>query len=260
MGGKILKSLLVSSIVALSVIKCSSSHAFVTTSRTSDYTVGFSDLTFSDASARYALSFAYPAQPAFDSTFNLQTLSNFNGLTPQQSGGITLDPVPPGPNPVVTFHSNGTLGSWGVTYNSAATNSGPLLALDKSAGLSTLNFNGGGSVSGDGYNDIQYYIYVHVPGNFTTVGTGTGDYQYNRIGPGFSTPTFTFDPVTDMTTVFAFNPDYSGGTATNLNFTLFGSQVAPVPEPATWAMMILGFCGIGFLLYRRKERATLNAT
>lgn len=28
--------------------------------------------------------------------------------------------------------------------------------------------------------------------------------------------------------------------------------VAPVPEPATWAMMILGFAGIGFLAYRRR--------
>jgi hypothetical protein len=25
-----------------------------------------------------------------------------------------------------------------------------------------------------------------------------------------------------------------------------------VPEPSTWAMMILGFCGIGFMAYRRK--------
>jgi hypothetical protein len=28
--------------------------------------------------------------------------------------------------------------------------------------------------------------------------------------------------------------------------------VAPVPEPSTWAMMILGFFGVGFLAYRRK--------
>jgi hypothetical protein len=26
-----------------------------------------------------------------------------------------------------------------------------------------------------------------------------------------------------------------------------------VPEPSTWAMMILGFCGVGFLAYRRKQ-------
>ena len=29
--------------------------------------------------------------------------------------------------------------------------------------------------------------------------------------------------------------------------------IAAVPEPSTWAMMILGFFGVGFLAYRRKS-------
>jgi hypothetical protein len=29
--------------------------------------------------------------------------------------------------------------------------------------------------------------------------------------------------------------------------------VSAVPEPSTWAMMILGFCGLGFMAYRRKQ-------
>jgi PEP-CTERM motif len=29
--------------------------------------------------------------------------------------------------------------------------------------------------------------------------------------------------------------------------------VGPVPEPSTWAMMILGFFGVGFMAYRRKS-------
>jgi hypothetical protein len=28
-----------------------------------------------------------------------------------------------------------------------------------------------------------------------------------------------------------------------------------VPEPSTWAMMILGFAGIGFMAYRQKSKA-----
>jgi hypothetical protein len=35
---------------------------------------------------------------------------------------------------------------------------------------------------------------------------------------------------------------------------LEGTQIASVPEPSTWAMMILGFCGLGFLAYRRKNK------
>jgi hypothetical protein len=40
------------------------------------------------------------------------------------------------------------------------------------------------------------------------------------------------------------------------DFTLV---TAPVPEPSTWAMMILGFVGLGFMAYRRKNSTTLNA-
>jgi PEP-CTERM motif len=29
--------------------------------------------------------------------------------------------------------------------------------------------------------------------------------------------------------------------------------VEAVPEPSTWAMMILGFLGVGFVAYRRKS-------
>jgi hypothetical protein len=29
--------------------------------------------------------------------------------------------------------------------------------------------------------------------------------------------------------------------------------VTAVPEPSTWAMMILGFAGVGFMAYRRKS-------
>jgi hypothetical protein len=35
--------------------------------------------------------------------------------------------------------------------------------------------------------------------------------------------------------------------------------IAAVPEPSTWAMMILGFAGIGFMAYRRKSQPALLA-
>jgi PEP-CTERM motif-containing protein len=35
----------------------------------------------------------------------------------------------------------------------------------------------------------------------------------------------------------------------------FTNVAAAAPEPATWAMMILGFSGVGFLAYRRKTSA-----
>jgi hypothetical protein len=37
------------------------------------------------------------------------------------------------------------------------------------------------------------------------------------------------------------------------------TNVNAVPEPATWAMMILGFFGVGFMAYRRKSLNGANA-
>ena len=41
----------------------------------------------------------------------------------------------------------------------------------------------------------------------------------------------------------------------NVNTAFAGtlSITAAVPEPSTWAMMVLGFCGLGFMAYRRKQ-------
>jgi PEP-CTERM motif len=35
--------------------------------------------------------------------------------------------------------------------------------------------------------------------------------------------------------------------------------ISAVPEPSTWAMMILGFAGVGFMAYRRKSKPVLMA-
>lgn len=45
--------------------------------------------------------------------------------------------------------------------------------------------------------------------------------------------------------------------ATKNGTTVYNFEVTQaVPEPSTWAMMILGFAGVGFLAYRRKQNST----
>jgi hypothetical protein len=39
--------------------------------------------------------------------------------------------------------------------------------------------------------------------------------------------------------------------------TIVVGSVAPVPEPGTWAMLILGFSGIGFMAYRRRSHVAV---
>jgi hypothetical protein len=42
-----------------------------------------------------------------------------------------------------------------------------------------------------------------------------------------------------------------------LNDIAVNDPVSAVPEPSTWAMLILGFAGIGFMAYRRKSKPAL---
>jgi hypothetical protein len=63
------------------------------------------------------------------------------------------------------------------------------------------------------------------------------------IAPGTSSNQFFFG-ATEASVFTLYLVDSAGFTA---------QVVEGVPEPSTWAMMILGFCGIGFITYRRKQ-------
>ena len=53
------------------------------------------------------------------------------------------------------------------------------------------------------------------------------------------------------------------GAVANQNFTLVIGTAAtvgtPVPEPSTWAMMLLGFAGLGFMGYQSAGRRRRTA-
>jgi PEP-CTERM motif len=82
-----------------------------------------------------------------------------------------------------------------------------------------------------------------------------------QTGEGFEVgvPTTTL-PAGPIANFFAFLDPFSqlapelGNTNAPINDLLIAGEfeVAAVPEPSTWAMMILGFCGLGFMAYRRK--------
>jgi hypothetical protein len=53
------------------------------------------------------------------------------------------------------------------------------------------------------------------------------------------------------------NSDYEAQMLTLSGVHTFGTlQVGSVPEPSAGAMMILGFEGVGFMAYRRRNQAT----
>jgi PEP-CTERM motif len=57
-----------------------------------------------------------------------------------------------------------------------------------------------------------------------------------------------------MTSDFVYTIFSKTGTVQEIgNFSAKLEVASAVPEPSTWAMMILGFCGLGFMAYRRKQ-------
>jgi hypothetical protein len=62
-----------------------------------------------------------------------------------------------------------------------------------------------------------------------------------------------------VTLDFTFTPTAGGETIIIPETLTLHATVGAVPEPSTWAMMILGFAGVGFMVYRRKNAMALNA-
>jgi hypothetical protein len=86
-------------------------------------------------------------------------------------------------------------------------------------------------------------------------GTGTFNsltsFSFNTPDLGLGTHTITFD-------VNNTNPDSPTSPDGPLALRVQFDSVAAVPEPATWGMMILGFLGVGFMAYRRKNTSAFR--
>lgn len=57
---------------------------------------------------------------------------------------------------------------------------------------------------------------------------------------------------------FGGNSGFYADNPGSLDVTVGVSTVSGVPEPSTWAMMLLGFAGVGFTAYRRRKAAVVR--
>lgn len=104
--------------------------------------------------------------------------------------------------------------------NFTATTSGLFFNFSSNSGGNLLLYN----MDNGGFNDVCFNDKsASCSDNRSAIGLTVGDQD---IGPNFISETGTFE---------------------------FGVASA-VPELSTWAMMILGFCGLGFMAHRRKNQ------
>jgi hypothetical protein len=103
-----------------------------------------------------------------------------------------------------------------------------------------------------------------VPGtntqSLTTITVLTFDSSNNQLGSQTVSPfgVLTFNEMDVSTVEFDFIRDDGGLTSSYLVSDVIYTLTA-VPEPSTWAMLLLGFAGIGFIAYRRKSKRKLMA-
>ena len=121
-----------------------------------------------------------------------------------------------------------------------------------------INFNrpvyGGGAQVGAGsygpYNAIvMAFSGSHLQGTYSVTATTTTD--------GLNNPAPFIGLLSDSRNITSlvfladmlFSQDQTALGTVSLNVNLHPG----VPEPSTWAMMLLGFAGLGFLAYRRRD-------
>jgi hypothetical protein len=110
-------------------------------------------------------------------------------------------------------------------------------------------------------NSGPYSLYLWNGTSFVFNTTLAADTLFNFSGPGVDRfevlgidPSLGLDPNNPVAFITALTFEGAG------NFTgTMTPVVAAIPEPSTWAMLILGFAGIGFMAHRRKSKPALMA-
>jgi hypothetical protein len=147
-------------------------------------------------------------------------------------------------------------------------------------GAGTLQFNLGGLTLGDGLDYATEFRFVILTGpgiNFTppggpggfelttrfSVDTGSGLVLWNIIQDSPQQVTFRASSFADRIKpgdTFFVNVVFNNPIeADRFAFGAAWDNTVPIPEPATWALMIAGFGMVGFALRRRKSLGRIAA-
>ena len=178
--------------------------------------------------------------------FNVQTIGGVVYVTYAPAGGRPAQiHVPEGNGAVAEFDTNGNLIKQLITGSHLASPWGIALAP---SGFG--QFGGDLLVGNFSFDASEINAFDPITGAFigsipiNTGANGPGGLWSLLFGSGGSNG----DPNT------LFFTDGINGEADGL----FGA-ISAVPEPSTWAMLLLGFAGIGFMAYRRKSKPALMA-
>ena len=118
--------------------------------------------------------------------------------------------------------------------------------------LSSLNF---GLASGT-FNNLEFNIFGGTATSVNFAVTDNADQVFNFSNSLGNGSNFFGFQGTQGETIKSISLTFAGGGVDDVRqIRLDESITTAVPEPSSWAMMILGFAGVGFLAYRRRSGA-----
>jgi PEP-CTERM motif len=129
-------------------------------------------------------------------------------------------------------------------------------SLDKTVTAADFSNLTAGYSPGTGGHQDGFGVFLNDV-DHTQGGTSTNDIVFTVKGINFSDFIKSTGGSPDVFfTIDVRGPNGNTGLIGDSDLSISTTSVAPVPEPSTWAMMILGFMGVGFLAYRRRNTTT----
>lgn len=168
------------------------------------------------------------------------------------------------------------LTGWNVITNQVAWigpgNPFGITASDGQYSLDLQGYSDSGSYGGvtqslatviGGQYSLTFDLGTYVGGDALTASAGTGSQLFtapSRASFGWDPESLIFTATSTSTLLTLQGTtnanDYIGLDNVKVTCTASCSVVTPVPEPATWALFLLGIGGIGFLMRARHKRAS----
>jgi hypothetical protein len=233
------------------------------TERDSTYSISFSG-GLDTASTLYTVTATLPAGGSDAIGGALNYKSGFQNFTFSTTGTVThtyAAPTAGTTSEIGNILNGGSGGTWGFSYSTPNSPNFSTGWTISSTALKhkVLAFGGVGSQGfggcGSGFVDTGgiFTCEVFIQGKHPE-GTAVGDAYITNLGAGYGVvDNFGYNSVLDATILSVSTGSYAGvGPA--LGFNIVG---AAVPEPATWAIMLAGFGGLGAAMRgsRRKQAA-----
>jgi hypothetical protein len=170
------------------------------------------------------------------------------------AGGITITAAGFTSNAFTTsatlFEKNGGVGEIGLGLTNDPNagqneiNGSNLIRIDftnaKNAGVTNFDFQFGSTTSGESW--LVFASNTGTAGSFVQVASGSDELVHTLVGP--------------VSNFYYFKENTATGATLDNVLLAEVSGVAAVPEPATWAMMLLGFVGLGFAFRQSRRKVS----